>query len=360
MAELILAGIRKSFGRHTILQDFELEISDGEFVVLVGPSGCGKTTMLRIVAGLDAPDDGTVRIGGRDVTALSPSERNIAMVFQNYAVYPHMSVRRNIGFGLRSARLDAPEQDRRILAAARVLGLEEQLDRRPAQLSGGQRQRVAIGRAMVRDPSVFLFDEPLSNLDAQLRGELRLEIKKLHRRLGATMMFVTHDQVEAMTLADRIVVMNQGQVMQIGSPREIYDRPVNLFTARFVGGTPMNILPARIGPDAGILLDGAVTSLRMPDVAGCRADHAVVLGVRPEEISIGDTQATEGLVLDGAVSALEPLGAETLVHIDAAGTTLVGRVSGRRNLAIGERVRMHAPAPVLHLFDAVTGKAIRP
>jgi multiple sugar transport system ATP-binding protein len=359
MAGLLLSGIRKSFGRHAILHGFDLEVGDGEFVVLVGPSGCGKTTTLRIVAGLDAPDEGVVRIGGRDVTALAPSERNIAMVFQNYAVYPHMSVRRNIGFGLRAARLDAGERERRILATARVLGLGEQLDRRPAQLSGGQRQRVAIGRAMVRDPSVFLFDEPLSNLDAQLRGELRLEIKKLHRRLGATMMFVTHDQVEAMTLADRVVVMHQGQVMQIGSPREIYDRPANLFTARFVGGTPMNLLPARIGPDASVLLDGIAASLRVPAGAGCRRDSTVVLGVRPEDIAIGGGEAIDGLVLDGTVSALEPLGAETLVHVEAGGASLVGRVSGRRLLAIGEKVRMQAPCSVLHLFDASTGEAIR-
>ena len=359
MAQLHLNGIRKTFGRHAILHNLDLAVADGEFVVLVGPSGCGKTTTLRIVAGLDAPDEGSVRIGGRDVTALSPSERNIAMVFQNYAVYPHMSVRRNIGFGLRSARLDVQERDHRILATARVLGLENQLDRRPAQLSGGQRQRVAIGRAMVRDPSVFLFDEPLSNLDAQLRGELRLEIKKLHRRLGATMMFVTHDQVEAMTLADRVVVMNEGQVMQVGSPREVYDRPANLFTARFVGGAPMNLLPARIGPDADIVLDGAMTSLRFPSTFGGRRDIAVVLGVRPEDLVIGDTEAREGLLFDGTVGALEPLGAETLVHVETGGTTLVGRVSGRRRVAIGEQVRMHATTSVLHLFDALSGKAIR-
>ena len=359
MAGLLLSGIRKSFGRHTFLHDFDLAVEDGEFVVLVGPSGCGKTTTLRIVAGLDAPDEGIVRIGGRDVTALAPSERNIAMVFQNYAVYPHMSVRRNIGFGLYSARLDAGERGRRIVAAARVLGLEEQLDRRPAQLSGGQRQRVAIGRAMVRDPSVFLFDEPLSNLDAQLRGELRLEIKKLHRRLGATMMFVTHDQVEAMTLADRVVVMNQGQVMQIGSPREVYDRPANLFTARFVGGNSMNLLPARIGPDGAILLDSGVTSLRLPVAAGWQPDSAVVLGVRPEDIVIDGADMPDALLVDGTVSALEPLGAETLVHVEASGMAVVGRVSGRRHLAIGEPARMYAPTSVLHLFDAATGKAIR-
>ena len=359
MAQLHLSGIRKTFGRNTILHRLDLDVADGEFVVLVGPSGCGKTTTLRIVAGLDAPDDGTVRIGGRDVTALPPSERNIAMVFQNYAVYPHMSVRRNIAFGLRSARLDAEERDRRILAAAHVLGLDDQLDRRPAQLSGGQRQRVAIGRAMVRNPSVFLFDEPLSNLDAQLRGELRLEIKKLHRRLGATMMFVTHDQVEAMTLADRVVVMNQGQVMQVGSPREVYDRPANLFTARFVGGTPMNLLPARIGPDALILLDGAAGPVRTTLKADLPRGRAVMLGVRPEDITIGEAEATEGLLVDGTVNALEPLGAETLVHVEVGGRTLVGRVSGRRNLVIGEKVRMHAPGTVLHLFDEASGKAIR-
>lgn len=359
MAELCLSGVRKTFGRHAILHNLDLDVADGEFVVLVGPSGCGKTTTLRIVAGLDAPDDGSIRIGGRDVTALSPSERNIAMVFQNYAVYPHMSVRRNIGFGLRSARLDTQERDRRILAAARVLSLENQLDRRPAQLSGGQRQRVAIGRAMVRDPSVFLFDEPLSNLDAQLRGELRLEIKKLHRRLGATMIFVTHDQVEAMTLADRVVVMNEGRVMQVGSPREVYDHPANLFTARFVGGTPMNFLPARISEEADIVLDDTTALLQIPGTFSDRRNVAVVVGVRPEDLVIGDAVAPEGLLFDGTVGALEPLGAETLVHVETRGTTLVGRVSGRQRLAIGEQVRMHATTSVLHLFDARSGKAIR-
>lgn len=359
MAGLLLSGIRKSFGRHTILHDLNLEVADGEFVVLVGPSGCGKTTTLRIVAGLDAPDEGSVHIGDHDVTALAPSERNIAMVFQNYAVYPHMSVRRNIGFGLRAARLDAQERDRRILDAARVLGLDGHLDRRPAQLSGGQRQRVAIGRAMVRDPSVFLFDEPLSNLDAQLRGELRLEIKKLHRRLSATMMFVTHDQVEAMTLADRVVVMHEGRVMQIGSPRQIYDCPANLFTARFVGGTPMNLLPARVGADALIELDSGAGSLHLPAAAGCRRDRSVVLGVRPEDIIVGGEPAAGGLLLEGVVSALEPLGAETLVHVESADVSLVARASGRRPLRVGERLRLHGPCSVLHLFDALSGEAIR-
>ncbi|HEY9345206.1 MAG TPA: sn-glycerol-3-phosphate ABC transporter ATP-binding protein UgpC, partial [Inquilinus sp.] len=263
MADVSLRRIVKTYGKTPVLHGLDLDIADGEFVVLVGPSGCGKSTTLRMIAGLEEIDGGEIRIGGRAVNTLEPKDRNIAMVFQNYAIYPHMTVRRNIGFGLRSARLPRAEKDRKVEEAGTLLGLTPYLDRRPSELSGGQRQRVAIGRAMVRDPAVFLFDEPLSNLDAQLRGQMRLEIKKLHQRLGSTIVFVTHDQVEAMTLADRIVVMRDGHILQVGSPAELYHRPANVFTARFIGSPPMNLLPGQVVVVDGrmaVALDGGGTA----------------------------------------------------------------------------------------------------
>ncbi|MGL4959908.1 MAG: ABC transporter ATP-binding protein [Inquilinus sp.] len=356
MADVSLRRIVKTYGKTPVLHGLDLDIADGEFVVLVGPSGCGKSTTLRMIAGLEEIDGGEIRIGGRAVNTLEPKDRNIAMVFQNYAIYPHMTVRRNIGFGLRSARLPQAEKDRKVEEAGTLLGLTPYLDRRPSELSGGQRQRVAIGRAMVRDPAVFLFDEPLSNLDAQLRGQMRLEIKKLHQRLGSTIVFVTHDQVEAMTLADRIVVMRDGHILQVGSPAELYHRPANVFTARFIGSPPMNLLPGQVVVVDGrmaVALDGGGAAPLPASAAGVAPGRRVLLGVRPDDLAAVEGQVSaDAFVIEGTVSVVEPLGPETLLHVDAAGAALVGTAPGRRPPQVGRTVRLAAANDTLHLFDA--------
>ncbi|HMG49990.1 MAG TPA: sn-glycerol-3-phosphate ABC transporter ATP-binding protein UgpC [Inquilinus sp.] len=356
MADVSLRRIVKTYGKTPVIHGLDLDIADGEFVVLVGPSGCGKSTTLRMIAGLEEIDGGEIRIGGRAVNTLEPKDRNIAMVFQNYAIYPHMTVRRNIGFGLRSARLPQAEKDRKVEEAGTLLGLTPYLDRRPSELSGGQRQRVAIGRAMVRDPAVFLFDEPLSNLDAQLRGQMRLEIKKLHQRLGSTIVFVTHDQVEAMTLADRIVVMRDGHILQVGSPAELYHRPANVFTARFIGSPPMNLLPGQVAVVDGrvaVALDGGGAAPLPAAAAGVAPGRRVLLGVRPDDLALAEDQApADAFVIEGVVSVVEPLGPETLLHVDAAGAAVVGTAPGRRPPPVGRTVRLAAANDTLHLFDA--------
>ncbi|MCH2578765.1 MAG: ATP-binding cassette domain-containing protein, partial [Pseudomonadales bacterium] len=258
MATVEIKGLVKTFGKTEVLHGIDLAVEDGEFVVFVGPSGCGKSTTLRLLAGLDEVTSGEILIGGNVVNNLEPKERNIAMVFQNYAIYPHMSVRKNIGFGLRTSKMSKADKVTRIDEVANLLGMTDLLDRKPSQLSGGQRQRVAIGRAMVRNPVVFLFDEPLSNLDAQLRAQMRLEIKKLHQDVGTTIVFVTHDQVEAMTLADRIVIMEDGYIQQVGTPSEVYQNPINMFVAQFIGAPSMNMLPGKKS-DVGVVLDTGPT-----------------------------------------------------------------------------------------------------
>ena len=366
MAEVVLEGIVKRFGRTQVVHGLDLRVADGEFVVLVGPSGCGKSTTLRMIAGLEEVDAGTISIGGRVVNRLEPKARNIAMVFQNYAIYPHMSVRKNIAFGLRTSGLPQAERQQRIEGAAAILGLSDYLDRRPAQLSGGQRQRVAIGRAMVRDPSVFLFDEPLSNLDAQLRTTMRIEIKKLHQRLGTTVIYVTHDQIEAMTLADRIVVMKDGRIQQVGTPAELYRRPANVFTARFIGSPPMNLLPAELGAgdDGGrVRVDGVgevtLQAVSMPPHRG-----RVVLGVRPEDFALYEDglgaagRAPRALSIGGVVAVVEPLGGEALVHVEVGGETLIAKLAGRDPPRPGSHVRLEAPEDRLHVFDAQTQTAL--
>ena len=363
MADVSLRRIVKTYGKTPVIHGLDLEIADGEFVVLVGPSGCGKSTTLRMIAGLEEIDGGEIRIGGRAVNTLEPKDRNIAMVFQNYAIYPHMTVRKNIGFGLRTARLAQAEKDKKVEEAGKILGLTPYLDRRPSELSGGQRQRVAIGRAMVRDPAVFLFDEPLSNLDAQLRGQMRLEIKKLHQRLGSTIVFVTHDQVEAMTLADRIVVMRDGHILQVGSPAELYHKPANVFTARFIGSPPMNLLPGQVTSAGGrpaVALDGGGTApLPATAAANAVAGRRVLLGVRPDDLAAVDGDApADGLLIQAAVSVVEPLGPETLLHVDAGGTAVVGTAPGRRPLQAGQPVRLAAANDTLHLFDAGTEQTL--
>jgi ABC-type sugar transport system ATPase subunit len=324
-----LEAVAKSFGATAVIPPLDLAVEAGEFLVLVGPSGCGKSTLLRLIAGLETPTAGRVAIDGRDVTKLEPSERGLAMVFQSYALYPHMSVAQNLDFGLEMAGMPVSERASRVSEVARVLRLDPLLDRRPAQLSGGQRQRVAIGRAIARRPALLLLDEPLSNLDAELRAEMRLELARLHAELGGTMIHVTHDQVEAMTLASRIVVLDGGRVRQVGSPEDLYERPTDLFVARFLGSPRMNLLPAS--------LVGAPPS-------------AAQVGVRPEHLAI---VGTLGAALAGHVVAVEYLGADATVFVAVEGADVVAvRAAGRSKVRVGEAVGLAMPPGALHLFDA--------
>jgi len=351
MANVSLRNLGKSFGKTTVLQNINLDIEDGEFVVLVGPSGCGKSTTLRIIAGLEESSTGEVEIAGRVVNNLEPKERNIAMVFQNYAIYPHMTVRKNIGFGLRTSPLSKAEKNKRLEEIAEILDMTELLGRKPSELSGGQRQRVAIGRAMVRDPAVFLFDEPLSNLEAQLRTQMRLEIKKLHQRVGTTIIFVTHDQVEAMTMADRIVIMKDGVIQQVGTPADVYHKPANTFVARFIGAPSMNMLNGR-STKAGIkLFNGVDLELPLGDLAPGRN---VILGVRPDDLAVGAGHP----IAEGPISVQEPLGAETLIYVTVDGTEVIAKASGRTPPPVGERVRLGAERENMHVFDAESGAVL--
>ncbi len=352
MARIELRGLIKRYGKATIVHGIDLTIEEGEFVVLVGPSGCGKSTTLRMIAGLEEVSGGQVAIDGAVVNDMEPKDRNIAMVFQNYAIYPHVTVAENIGFGLYRSTLSRQEKRARIEETARTLGLTDLLDRRPAQLSGGQRQRVAIGRAMVRDPSAFLFDEPLSNLDAQLRAQMRIEIKRLHHSLGATSVFVTHDQIEAMTMADRIVVMRDGRILQVGAPMELYDHPGDLFTARFIGSPTMNILPGQLD-EGGFALDAGGRASPQIDRSTARGPRAL-LGVRPQDLTLdggGD------LRLSGAVVAVETLGTETLVHIEVGSQAVIATSAPKSAPPLGAMVTATASAASLHLFDAATERA---
>jgi sn-glycerol 3-phosphate transport system ATP-binding protein len=353
MAELKLSGIVKNFGAVRVLHGIDLAVQDGEMIVIVGASGCGKSTLLRIVAGLERSTGGTVLIDDRDVTALEPAARDIAMVFQNYALYPHMRVFDNMAYGLRIRGLSKDDIKRRVGEAADLLGLSELLDRRPRELSGGQRQRVAMGRAIVREPKLFLFDEPLSNLDAKLRVAMRAEIKRLQRRLGVTSLFVTHDQVEAMTLGDRLVVMHEGRAAQIASPMEIFERPADTYVAGFIGSPAMNFLPATITEDGkgAALSDGNVIALP-PGQYAAHAGQKVTLGIRPEHISLpGPLRLMTDLI--------EPLGSESVVHGKlASGETMALRLPGAPPSAA---VLDIAPrSEHLHVFDAETGKRLPP
>ena len=349
MADVALRNLTKRYGDTEVLHGIDLSIADGEFVVLVGPSGCGKSTTLRMVAGLEEISAGDVAIGGRVVNHLEPKDRDIAMVFQNYAIYPHMSVRKNIGFGLRAARMPRDEKARRVDAVAEILDMTPLLDRKPAQLSGGQRQRVAIGRAMVRDPAVFLFDEPLSNLDAQLRGQMRLEIKKLHQRVGSTIVFVTHDQVEAMTLADRIVIMKDGRIRQVGTPDEVYRSPADTFVARFIGAPSMNLIEAEGAGDAVTLPDGGRIAVGRP------ARGPLLVGVRPDDLHPVETGAP---LIEGRVTVREPLGPDTLIYVETRAGEVIAKADARTPPAVGATVRLGAAPEDLHLFDRETGAAL--
>ncbi|MGK9054988.1 ABC transporter ATP-binding protein [Xaviernesmea oryzae] len=354
MTEVRFSNIKKSYGSLEVLHGIDLDIRAGEFVVFVGPSGCGKSTLLRMVAGLEDITAGTLAFDGRTVNALSPVERGIAMVFQSYALYPHMTVFDNMAFGLRLAGKTRQEVERKVQDAAEVLQITDYLDRLPRQLSGGQRQRVAIGRAIVRDPGVFLFDEPLSNLDAALRVATRMEIAKLHERTpGATMIYVTHDQVEAMTLADRIVVLNQGRIEQIGTPMQLYRDPENLFVARFIGSPSMNILSGTIVGAGKLRMPGGQTISLGAQAAGLPTGTAVSIGVRPEDLEI--VPPADGM-FEGTVSLVEQLGEFQLVYIGAE--PLVAKVDGLIHVNKGETVHLAAPDDRIHLFDA-DGNSLR-
>ncbi len=326
MGKIVLKSVRKSFGDVQVIPSVDLTIEHGEFVVFVGPSGCGKSTLLRLIAGLEDTSSGTIEIDGKDATGLPPAKRRLAMVFQSYALYPHMSVRKNIAFPLKMAGLDKAAQDAKVEAAAKVLNLTSYLDRRPGQLSGGQRQRVAIGRAIVREPSAFLFDEPLSNLDAALRGGMRLEISELHQKLKTTMIYVTHDQVEAMTMADKIVVLNAGRIEQVGSPMELYKTPHNKFVAGFIGSPKMNFVD---GAEAGKF--GAAT-----------------IGVRPEHIALSKTSGT----WKGKVGVTEHLGSDTFLHIATDVGTMTVRAEGEAGFEHGDDVWLSPIDAKIHRFDA--------
>ncbi|MFN0183950.1 MAG: ABC transporter ATP-binding protein [Aquabacterium sp.] len=349
MATIEVRNVAKSFGHVQVLHDIQLDIADGEFLVLVGPSGCGKSTLLRIVAGLEQVSGGSIAIDARDVTDLPAKARDIAMVFQSYALYPHMTVEENMAFSLRVRKADKKLIQERVQAAARILNLTEFLKRRPAELSGGQRQRVAMGRAIVRDPKVFLFDEPLSNLDAKLRVAMRAEIKALHQRLKTTTVYVTHDQIEAMTMADRIVVMHDGRIEQIGTPLELFDRPGNLFVAQFIGSPSMNILEATVGGGAAQALGAAWP---LPPGAACADGARVHYGIRPTDIAL----AASGI--PASVVVTEPTGAETELVVEVGGRQLVMVMHGRTAAQPGETVHLEVQAAHAHVFDGASGQRL--
>jgi sn-glycerol 3-phosphate transport system ATP-binding protein len=359
VAEVEYRSITKRFPNDVVaLTEFDLRVDDGEFVILVGPSGCGKSTALRLLAGLDRPSSGEIWVGGSEVTTHSPGERDIAMVFQNYALYPHMSVYRNLAYGLRQRRTPKAEIDRRVHEMGEILGISELLDRKPAQLSGGQRQRVAMGRALVREPQAFLLDEPLSNLDAKLRGQVRAELKRIHQRLAITSIYVTHDQVEAMTLADRICVMNQGEVQQLGSPQEVYEHPANVFVAGFMGSPAMNLVPATV--EAGKVVLGGHALRPAPT-----GHPDVVVGIRPECLRIA-SEGEPGIQV--TVDFHEPLGSHALVHcvvghasvgvIEDSSAGIVVQAGSSISPRPGERLTVTADPKDIYLFDVASGTAL--
>ncbi|HEY1721501.1 MAG TPA: sn-glycerol-3-phosphate ABC transporter ATP-binding protein UgpC [Magnetospirillaceae bacterium] len=356
MANVVMSGIRKTYGPVEVLHGLDLSVTDGEFLVLVGPSGCGKSTLLRTIAGLETISAGKVEIGGRDVTTLPPRDRDIAMVFQNYALYPHMSVADNMAFGLKLRKFAKTEIDERVKKAAHILDIDQLLARLPRQLSGGQRQRVAMGRAIVRDPQVFLFDEPLSNLDAKLRVQMRGEIKELHQKLRTTSIYVTHDQIEAMTMADRIVVMRDGWIEQVGNPLDLYDRPANQFVAGFIGSPAMNFIAGKVVRDNGRPAIVTTTGEKLPGEppASISEGKAIVFGVRPEHFTI----TTQGQGVPTLVSVVEPTGAETLVVGRVGENTVHVNVKERRGFKPGEQIWLQPQSGTVHLFDAENGRRI--
>jgi multiple sugar transport system ATP-binding protein len=383
VATITLSDIDKVYDNgFQAVSDLSLDIADGEFLVLVGPSGCGKSTALRMIAGLETISDGELRIGDRVVNELEPKDRDIAMVFQSYALYPHLTVRDNIAFALKLAKLPKDEIDRRVSDAARTLELTDNLDRRPAQLSGGQRQRVAMGRAIVRQPQAFLMDEPLSNLDAKLRVQMRAEIAKLQHDLNVTTVYVTHDQIEAMTMGDRVAVMSKGSLMQVDSPQNLYDRPDNLFVAAFIGSPQMNLLRGVYSAADGggtIRLGSATLSVPSSMAASLTAHHGrdIAVGLRPEHLTEGDGDGSGVDLLNGTVAVREGLGSEVIIHVEVdadgvdteavrdategggTGQMLVARLPPRTPLHVGDTARLHVDTAQMHLFDLASGLAIR-
>ena len=353
MAGVTVSQARKSYGDVEVLHGIDIDIKDGEFVVLVGPSGCGKSTLLRMTAGLESITGGTIAIGDRVVNSVPPKDRDIAMVFQSYALYPHKTVADNMAFALKLRKTDPKIVKERLQTAAEILGLEDYMNRYPRQLSGGQRQRVAMGRAIVRDPQVFLFDEPLSNLDAKLRVQMRKEIKELHQRLKTTIIFVTHDQVEAMTMADKIVVLHDGKVEQVGTPLDLYDNPQNLFVATFIGSPSMNLLEGTYRADGNrfVSADGDVQDLLYkPDL---RDGASLTLGIRPEHLELSDTG------LEATVTVVEPTGSETLVFMRHGAQEMVAVFRERHDFAPDQTVRIQPRREAVHLFDSTSGGTLR-
>jgi sn-glycerol 3-phosphate transport system ATP-binding protein len=354
MADIQIRAVRKTYGKTPTLHGIDLSFTSGEFVVILGPSGCGKSTLLRMIAGLEDITAGEIAIDGRVVNKLEPRERGCAMVFQNYALYPHMTVAGNIGYALKVSGVPKAERERRIAETAKIVGLQDYLERRPAALSGGQRQRVAMARAIIREPKVFLFDEPLSNLDAKLRVTMRAEIRKLHQRLSATSVFVTHDQVEAMTLADRLVVMNRGHVEQVGRPLDIYHRPASTFVASFIGAPAMNLFSTRIEVEtATVRLDGAAIAID-PLVAHALRGRDVIVGIRPEQCRL----ANEGKGLPARIDFVEELGVGRVVHCEIAGEAFAAAVAEDADVSAGDTIFLSLPPEQLHYFDAETGRRI--
>ncbi|HHF09251.1 MAG TPA: sn-glycerol-3-phosphate ABC transporter ATP-binding protein UgpC [Candidatus Atribacteria bacterium] len=367
MAGVVLKNVVKRFGNVVAVNKVDLEIKDKEFVVLVGPSGCGKTTTLRMIAGLEEVDEGEIYIGGTLVNDVPPKDRDIAMVFQNYALYPHMDVYNNMAFGLKLRKFPKDEIDRRVKEAAEILGIQELLRRKPKQLSGGQRQRVAVGRAIVRHPKVFLFDEPLSNLDAKLRVQMRAELSKLHDRLQTTMIYVTHDQVEAMTMGDRIVVMRDGIIQQVGTPLELYNKPANKFVAGFIGTPSMNFLDVTLKKDGNsLILDGQSFKITVPEEYRAALEpyvnKEVTFGIRPQDIYdlavSKEMLRQDGNIIDATVDVVEPLGSEQIVYLTCGTHTIVAVFDMQTHVDVGDTMKTVVDTDKMHVFDTDTEKAI--
>jgi multiple sugar transport system ATP-binding protein len=362
MATVSFEHVTKKYGDVLAVDDLNLEIQDGEFMVLVGPSGCGKTTSLRMIAGLEEISSGDLKIGDRVVNDVAPKDRDIAMVFQSYALYPHMTVRDNLAFGLKLRKVPKADIERRVKEAADILDIGRYLDRKPKELSGGQRQRVALGRAIVREPAVFLMDEPLSNLDAKLRVQTRAELTRLHQRLRTTTVYVTHDQVEAMTMGSRIAVMSEGLLQQVGTPQDLYDHPTNRFVAGFMGSPSMNFLDVTVsGSGSDIHLDAPDTHIPLPprlqSVIGPTTNKTFIAGFRPDHLEVGDL-GTSAATIHGRADVVEYLGAQQLLHITASGKDIVAIVNATANVRPGDELTLSLPLDKLHLFDAETGVSI--